>query len=387
MADRGPDGVEAQTAPGGAEPRAVPGGDDPAAEAQAAPGRAKREAETERVPGGGEPNAEPQPLPGGADPGAVRRALDTLAPLGDQVTPGGALGRLTTYRVGGGAAVLVTAERSTDLDLVRDSARSSGLPVLVVGRGSNLLVADAGFGGIALVLDPEGFGAVIIDGVGVRAGAAVALPALARQTVDAGLTGLEWAVGVPGSVGGGVRMNAGGHGSDIAHSLHSCRVQDLSPDGPGGSRTLLRPDLQYGYRTSAIQATDVVVEARFQLAPGNRQAGRETIRDIVRWRREHQPGGQNAGSVFTNPPGEPPADSAGWLIETAGCKGQRWGTAMVSPKHANFIQADDQGSADDVRALLEAVRSEVARVHRVDLETEVRMIGFTSQPSTSGRGL
>jgi UDP-N-acetylmuramate dehydrogenase len=325
--------------------------------------------------------------PGGAEPGAVRRALDALAPLGDQVTAGGGLGRLTTYRVGGAAAVLVTALRPADLALIRDAARTSGLPLLVVGRGSNLLVADAGFGGIALVLDPEGFGAVAIDGVEVRSGAAVALPALARQTVDAGLTGFEWAVGVPGSVGGGVRMNAGGHGSDIAHSLHSCQVEDLHPDGPGGSRTLLRSDLHYGYRTSAIGPTDVVVEARLQLAPDERGVGRQTIRDIVRWRREHQPGGQNAGSVFTNPAGEPPANSAGWLIETAGCKGRRWGTAMVSTKHANFIQADDHGSAEDVRALVEVVRTEVARVHRVVLETEVRMIGFTPQPSTSGRGL
>jgi UDP-N-acetylmuramate dehydrogenase len=326
-------------------------------------------------------------VPGGAEPGRVRRALDALAPLGSQVSAGGNLGRLTTYRVGGGAAVLVTARHPADLDLVRGAARAAGLPLLVVGRGSNLLVADAGFGGIALVLAPEGFGAVTIDGVEVRAGAAVALPALARQTVDAGLTGFEWAVGVPGSVGGGVRMNAGGHGSDIAHSLQSCQVEDLGPGGPGGSRTLLRSDLHYGYRTSAIRATDVVVEACFELAPGVRRIGRQTIRDIVHWRREHQPGGQNAGSVFTNPAGEPPANSAGWLIETAGCKGQRWGTALVSTKHANFIQADDGGSADDVRTLLEVVRAEVARVHRVDLETEVRLIGFPSQLSTSGRGL
>jgi UDP-N-acetylmuramate dehydrogenase len=119
---------------------------------------------------------------------------------------------------------------------------------------------------------------------------------------------------------------------------------------------------------------------------GDREAGRATIRDIVRWRREHQPGGQNAGSVFTNPAGQPPANSAGWLIETAGCKGRRWGSAMVSPKHANFIQADSGGSADDVRALLEAVRAEVARVHGLTLKTEVRLVGFP-EPLTSSKGL
>ena len=181
-------------------------------------------------------------------------------------------------------------------------------------------------------------------------------------------------------------MNAGGHGSDIAHNLRSCRVVDLGA-GRGEARSMVLADLHYGYRTSAIGPSHVVIEAEFGLAGGDRAVGRDTIRHIVRWRREHQPGGQNAGSVFTNPPGEPPANSAGWLIETAGCKGRRWGSAMVSPKHANFIQADSGGSADDVRVLMEWVRAEVARVHGVDLRTEVRLIGFPDQPSTSSRGL
>jgi UDP-N-acetylmuramate dehydrogenase len=315
-------------------------------------------------------------------------AQDILTPLGDQVVVGGGLGVLTTYRVGGCAALLVTARQESDLGLVRVAAHQSGLPVLVVGRGSNLLVADGGFGGLAVLLDGDGFGSVEIEGAEVRAGASVPLPALARQTVEAGLTGFEWAVGVPGSVGGGVRMNAGGHGSDIAHSLQRCRVVAVGRDGAGQARTMTLADLGYGYRTSAIQATDVVVEATFALAAGDPEAGRATIRDIVRWRREHQPGGQNAGSVFTNPPGQPPANSAGWLIDTAGCKGRRWGSALVSPKHANFIQADEDGSADDVRALLEAVRTEVRRVHGVLLQTEVRLVGFDEEePSTSGQGL
>jgi UDP-N-acetylmuramate dehydrogenase len=330
---------------------------------------------------------EGRPVPGEAHAAAVALARRALALLGDQVVPGGGLGVLTTYRVGGAAAVLVTARQESDLVPVRAAVRESGLPVLVVGRGSNLLISDAGFGGIAVLLDPDGFGTVTIRDVEVQAGASVPLPALARQTVEAGLTGFEWAVGVPGSVGGGVRMNAGGHGSDIAHTLRCCRVVDVGPGSREGARTLTLEDLCYGYRFSAIGATDTVVQGSFVLAPGDAEAGRATIRDIVRWRREHQPGGQNAGSVFTNPPGEPPANSAGWLIDTAGCKGRRWGSAMVSPKHANFIQADDSGSADDVRALLEIVRAEVARVHGVELETEVRMVGFEDQPSTSGREL
>jgi UDP-N-acetylmuramate dehydrogenase len=279
----------------------------------------------------------------GEQSSAVRTASELLAPLGERVVLDGPLGSLTTYRVGGQVAVSVTVTSEQDLALVQAAVRSSGLPVVVVGRGSNLLVADAGFAGVGVLLDPNGFGVVGIEGAVVRAGGAVPLPALARQTVDAGLTGLEWAVGVPGSVGGGVRMNAGGHGSDVAHSLRACRVVDIGADGPTGAIEMNGADLRFGYRTSAIQSTQVVVAAEFEVDAGDRAIGQDTIRDIVRWRRHHQPGGQNAGSVFTNPAGEPPANSAGWLIDQAGCKGRRWGSAMVSPKHANFIQADDGG--------------------------------------------
>jgi UDP-N-acetylmuramate dehydrogenase len=314
--------------------------------------------------------------PGHIPEGAVEAALAALAPIADRVVVGGPIGPMTTYRVGGAAAVLVTATGHDDLLAVGTAVAVSGLPLLVVGRGSNLLVADAGFAGIAVLLDPAGFGDIEVDGLLVRAGAAVPMPALARQTVEAGLTGFEWAVGVPGSIGGGVRMNAGGHGSDIAHCLHSCEVADLGAPGPAANRTLWPADLDYRYRSSTITPFQVVTAAEFELRAGDIETGRATIREIVRWRREHQPGGQNAGSVFTNPPGEPPADSAGWLIDAAGCKGRRWRSAMVSTKHANFIQADEGGSADDVRALIEVVRAEVAARHGLELATEVRMVGF-----------
>jgi len=330
--------------------------------------------------------AEAGGLPGGVTSGAVALTMAALESLGDRAVPGGALGPLTTYRVGGAAAVVVTAASYEDLSVVAAAVAVAALPVLVVGRGSNLLVADCGFGGVALVLDPYGFGTISIEGTAVRAGAAVPLPALARQTVEAGLTGLEWAVGVPGSVGGAVRMNAGGHGSDMAHTLETCRLVDLTqPSGP--VRTVQTPELDYGYRLSAVGPGQVVTEAVFDLAPGDVAAGRETIREIVRWRREHQPGGQNAGSVFTNPPG----DSAGRLIDATGLKGRRWRTAMVSTKHANFIQADAGGSADDVKALIDLVRTEVAQAQGVTLHPEVRMIGFPPdsqlQVETMGDGL
>lgn len=317
----------------------------------------------------------PTPAPPSAT--ALERALQMLRSLGERVAPGGPIGPLTTYRVGGPAAIRVTVRGREELDLVSAAVRAEGLEILVVGRGSNLLVCDAGFPGVAVLLDPDRYGGIEVDGTSVRAGAAVALPALARRTVEAGLTGLEWAVGVPGSLGGGVRMNAGGHGSDMAGCLRSAIVYDLRT---GEERRLSVAELEYRYRHSSIRPHHVVTEAEFGLAEGDRDAGRETIRQIVRWRREHQPGGQNAGSVFTNPPG----DSAGRLIEASGLKGRRVGTAMVSTKHANFIQADPQGSADDVFRLMGVIRSEVTKRFGVDLRPEVRLVGFPVEVSTRG---
>lgn len=303
----------------------------------------------------------------------VAAAAEVLRPLGERVVPGGPLGRLTTYRVGGPAALAVSVRHPSELALVAGAVRESGLPVLVVGRGSNLLVADAGFAGMVVFLEAAGFGGVDFAGGGVRAGAAVALPALARQTVDAGLAGFEWAVGVPGSIGGAVRMNAGGHGSGMAAVLKSARVVDL---GAGGEeRALAVADLRYGYRCSSVGSSQVVVEAEMGLRPGDPAAGRQEIREIVRWRREHQPGGQNAGSVFTNPPG----DSAGRLVEAAGLKGLRHGSAVVSAKHANFIQADDGGSADDVHHLIASIRRAVRDRLGVDLVPEVKFAGFQGE--------
>ncbi|MGH9094050.1 MAG: UDP-N-acetylmuramate dehydrogenase [Acidimicrobiales bacterium] len=323
-------------------------------------------------------------LPGGVEPQQVAAAMDRLGPLGQTSVP---LGPLTTYRVGGAAAVLSTVRAEADLRAVAAAVRTSGLPILVIGRGSNLLVSDRGFGGIAVVLDPqaEAFGGFRFAGTEVEAGAAVPLPALARRSVEAGLGGLEWAVGVPGSVGGGVRMNAGGHGSDMARVLVAARIADVGDVGPDAGMAVERtlPALEYRYRHSSVTEAQVVLSARFALVPGDADEGRETIREIVRWRREHQPGGQNAGSVFTNPAGEPPANSSGWLIETAGLKGLRQGTAMVSPKHANFIQADPGGSADDVWALIEVVRARVEAHHGIRLATEVRRIGFPTPDDVS----
>ncbi len=281
------------------------------------------------------------------------------------------LGPRTTYRVGGPAAVLVVVQDLADLGALASITATDGPDTLVVGRGSNLLVADRGFPGVALALGAGFDFEEIVDEM-VVAGAARALPVLARSTVAAGLTGFEWAVGVPGSIGGAVRMNAGGHGADMAEVLVAVTVVDLR-NGDVEQRPAEALDLRY--RHSALEAHEVVADARLRLAFGNRAESERTLSEIVRWRREHQPGGQNAGSVFTNPAG----DSAGRLIDGAGCKGLRVGTASVSTKHANFIQADPGGSADDVLAVMQEVRARVTERTGVVLEPETHLVGFEGE--------
>jgi UDP-N-acetylmuramate dehydrogenase len=301
-------------------------------------------------------------------PDLADRLAEVAAALGPRATRSAPLGARTTYRVGGPAAVLVEAQSEGDLEALQRVLADGPVPVLVVGKGSNLLVADAGFDGVAVVLG-EAFSALEMGSDWVRAGAAAGLPVLARRSVEAGLRGLEWAVGVPGSVGGALRMNAGGHGSDIA----SCLVRYAAFDLLRGTRTEDGPDrLALGYRRSSLAPSEVVLWAELAAQPGGVTEGREAIAEIVRWRRGHQPGGSNAGSVFTNPSG----DAAGRLVEAAGLRGHRLGTAHVSEKHANFIQADDGGSAGDVLALIRHVQRVVAERFGIELVPEVRMIGF-----------
>ena len=319
-------------------------------------------------------------------PAERTNALDALArALGGLAERDVALGPLTTYRVGGPAALFVEARSVADLSSVRAALAAAPAPVLVVGKGSNLLVADAGFPGLAVRLAPAdpseftGFSLRSLESAGpdarlVRAGAALGLPVLARRAVEAGARGLEWAVGVPGSVGGAIRMNAGGHGADVAAGLARYGWMDLGSDA-GGEDGVDR--LAPSYRSTSIGPTEVVLWAEFAATAGPVDEGRAEIAEIVRWRRANQPGGSNAGSVFTNPPGS----SAGALVDRAGLKGLRVGSACVSTKHANFIQADEGGSADDVWRLIGRVRAAVEESSGVRLGTEVRLVGFDRDPS------
>jgi UDP-N-acetylmuramate dehydrogenase len=293
-------------------------------------------------------------------PGRVRRDVSSA--------------ELTTYRCGGPLSVFVRAEREDDLrviaDALADPSGGADVPVLVVGRGSNLLVSDRGFAGVALALAGE-LEQLDIDprSARVRAGGGLALPVLARRAAAAGVAGLEFYVGIPGSVGGAVRMNAGGHGAQTDDVIVTARVVDL---GEGGAGELSRAELGLGYRCSALTPRAVVVSATFSGRADEPAACAARIDEIVSWRREHQPGGQNAGSVFTNPPN----DAAGRLVEAAGCKGLRVGGAVVSEKHANFFVADPGASAADVYALIELVQRRVEEASGVHLEPELRFVGF-----------
>jgi UDP-N-acetylmuramate dehydrogenase len=289
------------------------------------------------------------------------------------------LSQYTTYKVGGTAALHMLVTSIDDLYLVSAVLAEVPLPILVIGRGSNLLVSDSGFQGLALTIsgladyvdlpnrdeDPE------IEPIALFGGS-VALPVAARQSVARGLTGFEWGVGVPGSVGGAVRMNAGGHGSDMASSLTSVRMFHLRK---GLEAHVNAVDLGLRFRGSALDDHHVVLSATVDLEWSKSQEASEAeLQEVVRWRRENQPGGQNAGSVFVNP--EPGKVSAGEVIDELGMRGLRVGSAQVSEKHANFIQADENGNAHDVVALMAEIRRRVRDERGYVLRSEIRLVGF-----------
>ena len=278
------------------------------------------------------------------------------------------LSDLSTYKVGGRAALYLKVEDSSIFSKVIEGLQKFPLPVLLLGNGSNVLISDEGFDGLVLKLG-DSFESIEIDGTIVKAGAAAKLPLVARQTVKFGLKGFEWAVGVPGTIGGAVKMNAGGHGSDMAASLLEVTTLNLLT---GLLINVPVSQLEMSYRHSCIKNADLVLAATLKLHEGDKYESNSLLKEIVRWRRDNQPGGQNSGSVFTNPE----SDSAGRLIEAAGLKGLRVGSACISEKHANFIQVDEGGSADDVRKLMLLVAEKVEEIHSIRLKPETVLVGF-----------
>ncbi len=279
------------------------------------------------------------------------------------------LGPLTTYRLGGPARWFLEATDEADLIAAGEFAAANGLVVFVLGRGSNVVVASSGFDGLVVHLGPAMAGRSIHPGGEVRAGGAAPLPLLARESARAGRGGLEFYVGIPGTVGGAVRMNAGCHGSDTAGCLLAARVVSLT-DGAVTERT--PADLALGYRHSSLADHEIVVAARFITTAVDPAESERKIREITRWRKETQPGGTlNAGSVFKNPPG----DAAGRIIDSLGLKGLRHGAVEVSTRHANFFVADPGATPEDVYLLVADVRRRVEAAIGILLQPELRFIG------------
>lgn len=295
-----------------------------------------------------------------------------------------ALASMTTYRLGGPAALFFEPDGIEDVIKLTPALTSAGLdpaavPLLVLGRGSNVVISDRGFDGVVLRMG-NGLSWITADPElerGVRAGAATSMPLLANWAARRSFSGLEFTVGVPGSVGGGVRMNAGAHGGSIADTLVSAEVFDLVS---GDVTTRRTADLHMEYRRSGLAPTEVVVEAAFELVADSQDAIRARMEEYRRHRAETQPGAlQNAGSTFKNPPG----DSAGRLVESAGLKGFGVGGAHVSELHANFFIASSDATAQDVFDLVQEVRRRVFDTTGIELEPEVRFVGPFDSAVTS----
>ena len=284
------------------------------------------------------------------------------------------LSQHTTWRVGGPADLFIYPRSKDELERAMHIVRKHGLPWRVIGRGSNLLVRDGGIRGAVFKIG-EGLDGLSIDGTRVVAGGGCSLIKLSRQTARQGLTGLEFAEGIPGTVGGAVCMNAGAHGSETSRVLTSAEVLLDS-----GERVVLSKEgLGFRYRTSVLQGKvkGIVTEATFQLAHGDPQ---KIAAEMARYRdrrKQTQPLQYPcAGSVFRNPPG----DHAGRLIEASGLKGYRVGDAEVSTQHANFIINRGQATATDVLALIDHIVRTVEERFGVRLKTEVQVVGEAEAP-------
>ena len=294
--------------------------------------------------------------------------IEVLREAGIEAAEEQPLGPWTTLGVGGCAKWFAEPRSPEELAVVLKALGDT--PLLVLGRGSNMLVADAGWPGLALRLG-AGFKWQRRIGNDVESGGGTSMPALAAWLATEGLSGLEFAAGIPATVGGSVRMNAGAHGGQTADLLVSVTI--ATPDEPEG-REHDPASLGFAYRRSALPRNGVVVAARWALTQADPAGIRAKLDELRAWRRATQPLRQrNCGSVFTNPPG----DSAGRLIEAAGLKGRSVGGARVSDKHANFIVVDPATTtARDVLSLIREVRSEVAARGGPILEPEVRLVGF-----------
>ena len=276
------------------------------------------------------------------------------------------LGRLTWFGLGGRARYVVHPTGAESLGEILRRALESRVPVKILGGGANVLVRDNGFDGVVVRLDDASFGRVVIDGDRVRAGAGADLMKLARRCSRAGLAGWEYLAGIPGTVGGAIRMNAGGRDGDISETVETIDV--LACDSPAVDRRVLsKQEVGFGYRRTGLGGS-VVTAATFRLRQEDPARVYARFREVLRRKQASQPAADHsAGCIFTNPKGY----SAGWLIDRAGLKSTRRGGARVSTQHANFIVADRGATAADVLNLIDLIRETVHERFGTELKLEI----------------
>lgn len=280
------------------------------------------------------------------------------------------LAKYTAARLGGAADWLYIARESNEqLIEVVGAAWVEGVPVRVLGGGANVLVSDAGYRGLVVI---NRVGKVVFKDQSVTVTAGMSLTVLARKCAANGLSGFEWAVSIPGTVGGAVVNNAGAHGGDMAGCLRGAALVDA--DQPG-TQMLTNADLTYEYRSSSLKARAdrrfLVTMATLELSKGDPAAINRQMDEFIAHRKRTQPPGASLGSIFKNPPG----DYAGRLIESCGLKGTSVGGAQVSPVHANFFINTGSATAGDYYALIQLVRDTIFEKAGVMLETEVELVG------------
>jgi len=292
---------------------------------------------------------------------ALRRGLTGIVRLDEPMR------RHTTYRIGGPADLFIICDTVADVSHTLRVLAEEDIAYTVIGKGSNLLVADAGYRGAVIVLGRD-FRRHSREGDDIRCGSGVILAGVVQDAYSKGLKGLEFAVGVPGTVGGALAMNAGTRDEWIGSMVEGVTVYTLDD----GLLRLKGGEIEWGYRTSDVGKRGIVLEACLRTEAGDRAEIRRQMEQSFARRKATQPTGRpSAGSVFRNPEG----DSAGRLIETLGAKGLRIGDAVVSDVHANFIVNAGNATAQDVTRLIEAIRSAVRDAYGIELETEIKFLG------------
>ncbi|HKB72612.1 MAG TPA: UDP-N-acetylmuramate dehydrogenase [Thermoanaerobaculia bacterium] len=292
----------------------------------------------------------------------------TLSPADGEVRPGEPLSGHTTLRIGGPAECFVAARTAEGLAAALRAARSEGKPFRILGKGSNVLVSDDGVAGCVVVLEGD-FLAVEIEGDRLAAGAGASLGGVCAKAARAGLSGLEPISGIPSSIGGAVRINAGAYGGEIFDVLES--VSLVSPDGAVEERPAAA--IAHGYRwTALVDSGEIVCRAAMRLRRATREEIEGKTREVTEKRRGALPPQANAGSIFKNPPGR----FAGKLLEDCGLKGVERGDAEISPRHANVIVNRGAARAADVLELMRLMRRSVEEKFGVELEPEVELVGL-----------